>query len=220
MGTEVDEKDEDRQGKIDEGRKKIPEDITVEGGQEIPALVAAVIDQSENPTNLSQECLMKLKLQTGTVLSEIAALIESGPIDETDREPINEAVAFIENPTEDLLDIMKHTYSIGLVVSGYMMQGADVPPAIDAMNGYLLAFQCINRMSFVEREVREGDPNSSEVKDYISIALSEAITLSREYKGGNILSAVNELRSRLPMELQKKLDLQMERTNKALAARS
>lgn len=39
---------------------------------------------------------------------------------------------------------MSQTTIVGHVLAGYMMQGADLPPEIDAMHGHLLGLQCLN----------------------------------------------------------------------------
>lgn len=144
--------------------------------------------------HLAEELLLTLQSKTGIVLSDIAALFESGAIeDETDRRFVAEAVKFIENPTENLSDIMLHTTEIGQILGGYEMQEKNAPSEIDAMHAYLLTLQCINRINFVEKSLEQGSPYSSEIQHAMVLALDWATILSRGYQDNTLLSAVNEL---------------------------
>lgn len=144
--------------------------------------------------HLAQSLLITLQSKTGTILEEIAALLEGGTIrDETDRRTVAEAAAFIENPTENLSDIMKHTTHIGQLLGDYMVQGIDAPGEIDAMHAYLLSLQCINRINFVEAELEKGSADSSEINQAMVLALDWATILSRGYSDTTLLNAVNEL---------------------------
>lgn len=152
----------------------------------------------EDHAPLSRDLLLRLQSQTRKVLGDIAALFERGTItDETDRKFIMEAFGFIENPTENLSDAIGHTTHIGEVFGGYEMQGADPPPAIDAMHGYLWALQCIGRIKFIETALDQGSAGSSEVQHAMVMALQDAGMLLSAYKDGTFLGAVNELKSRL-----------------------
>lgn len=147
--------------------------------------------------HLAQDLLLELKSRTSKVLGDIAALLESGAVeDEADRGVISAAVAFVENPTENLADIMGHTTNIGSVIGGYDMQGMDPPPAIDAMHAYLLALQCINRINFIEAGIEQGS-GSPEIQHAIAQALDWATVLSGGYKDATLLGTVNELQVRL-----------------------
>jgi len=146
----------------------------------------------------SYNLLLRLKSQTRSVSGRIATLLEQGAIqDETDRQLVVEAVAFIENPTENLSEIMNHTTNIGIVEGGYDMQGAETPPEIIAMHGYLFALQCINQINFIENELEQSSPDSAKIKQALALALDWATILSRGYKDHTLLSAVNELQGRL-----------------------
>ncbi len=147
---------------------------------------------------LAHGLLLTLQSKKDTVLSGIAALLESGAIeDETDRSLVVAAVAFVENPTENLTDIMNHTTNIGLVLGGYEMQGVDVPPAIDAMHSYLFALQCINRIDFVEEELKKSPQASPEIQQAMVFALDWATILSKGYKDDTYLTAIRGLQARL-----------------------
>lgn len=147
---------------------------------------------------LAQDLMLGLKSKTRNVLGDVATLLQSGGVeDETDRGIVESAAAFLENPTEDLSEIMGHTTNIGAVLGGYEMQGADVPAAIDAMHAHFLALQCVNRMNFVEEELEKGSAGSAELQRIMAMALDWATILSRGYKDGTFLAAVNELQERL-----------------------
>lgn len=151
---------------------------------------------SENPIKLNpaQSLLLELQSKTGTVLRDIAASLERGTVqDETDRGFIEGAVAFIENPTENLSDIMVHTTHIGEVLGGYDLQGTHPPPEIDAMHAYLLALQCINQMNFVEQELEQGTPDFSAIHSAMVRAYDWATILAKGYKDVTFLNAVNSL---------------------------
>ncbi len=147
---------------------------------------------------LSQDLLLKMQSQTRGILDAAVALLEGGTVeDEVDREKIEKAAAFIENPTENLSDIMGHTTFIGHVMFGYMTQGEEYPPEIDALNGYLIALQCINRISFIEGEFAQGSPDSSKIQEAIALGSPWAKRLSKWYDDDAFLNTFNELRDRL-----------------------
>lgn len=147
--------------------------------------------------NISDALMLQLKSKTGSILSNVSALLESGAIEnEVDRKRVVNVAAFIEKPTDNLQDIMDNTISIGEVVCGYDEQGIDAPAAINTMHAHLLALQVINRMSFVETQLENGTADSSNIKEAISIAINWTTTLSKSYKDDSLLNPVNELKNR------------------------
>jgi len=141
--------------------------------------------------------MLQLKSKTGSILSNVSALLENGTLqDQVDRKFVMQVAAFIENPTENLQDIMDYMRIIGEVLGGYDEQGMDAPAAIDAMHGYLHALKCINRMSFIEAELEKGTADSSNIKEAMAIAINEATTLSKAYKDNTLLNPISELKDR------------------------
>jgi len=169
--------------------------------------VGAIIRPFWNPSKhseekqalLSPELSLKLKSQTGKISGDVSALLQRDAIkNKTDRKLVSEAKAFLENPSENLEKIMKHTTQIGQVLAGYEAQGAVLPPEIDAMHGYLLTLQCVNRIHFVEKELDSWFPSTKKMKIAMTQALDWATILSRKgYKDGTFLTAVNALQERV-----------------------
>lgn len=161
------------------------------------------IDEAEKPLDKEAidhiQLLTKLEIQKATVLTGVKRLIESGTIeDETDRNLVQEAATFIENPSENYEEIKQHRTRVGDVLVGYEMQGAELPPEIDALHAYLTSLQCINLITSVEQKLREGAPaNSPEIKNAMTWALDCALGLSKGYKDDTLLKVVQELQSRL-----------------------
>lgn len=152
--------------------------------------------QDDAQTPLAPELLLRLQFRARKILNDVGSEL-SAIQDEIDRQFIIAAFRFIENPTEDLAEIMNHTTHIGEVIGGYDMQGMAPPPAIDAMHAYLFTLQCINRMNFVEVKLSQGSPISQEIQHAMAQALDWATLLARGYKDETMLSAVNELQGRL-----------------------
>jgi len=156
-------------------------------------------------SNISEDLLPKLHSQTRGVLDGVEALLANGIEDANDRTIVSAAMAFIEHPTEHLPDIILHTGNIGMVLVGYDMQGADIPPEIDAMNAYLLTLQCINRIKFIEGWHDKSTTSSPDTQQIprqtidltMEFALSEAAVLSRQYKDNTLNDALNELKDRI-----------------------
>ncbi len=150
-----------------------------------------------SPDHLSQELVLKMESQKVKILRDIAELLECGGIeDEVDREIVVGATEFIENPSEELSEIMSQTVNIGAVLAGYDMQGVNFPPQIDAMQGYLFALQCINIIKFVEEALMQGSSDFSKIQKAMSRGADWAITLSKWYNDDTFLSAFNELQER------------------------
>lgn len=144
--------------------------------------------------HLSQDLLIKMQSQTRNILDAVERITIE---DEVDRKKVAEAAVFIESPTENLSDIMSHTTPIGQVLGGYAMQGVEPPSEIDAMHGYLVALQCINRINFIEEELAQGSPDISGVQQAMINVSDCARTLSKGYNDNTFLDALNELRDRL-----------------------
>ncbi|NIA02312.1 MAG: hypothetical protein GWP15_02930 [Nitrospirae bacterium] len=145
---------------------------------------------------ISQNLLLKMEPQRNKILGDIATLLERGDIeDKIDRELVVKAVAFIENPTEDLSDITSHTTIIGQALT--TMQEA--PSEIVAMYSYFFALQCINRINFVEEKLSQETPaDSPEIRKAMSRGLDWATTLSIGHNDHiSLITAFHELQARL-----------------------
>ncbi len=154
-------------------------------------------DYSEGQSG--QDPLFPLKLETGRILSGITSLLGRDAVqDQTDRRLLMDAVAFIENPTENLGDIMNHTTNMGVVMGGYEMQGADIPTEIYAMNAYLVALQCIHCIHFVEAELERKVIIPAQIQEAMAMALDMATILSEGWaQDDTLLRAVHALEARL-----------------------
>lgn len=144
--------------------------------------------------HISQELELYLDSKKAKVLSDITTLLEHGCIeDEVDRGIVVGAVAFIENPSEEISAIMGQTKNIGQVLAGYMMSGADLPPEIDAIHGYLFALQCINKIKLIEAELLKESPDALVIQEAMARGSDWAITLSKGYNDDTFLNAFNDL---------------------------
>ncbi len=163
-----------------------------------PIWKALTRQPAEKHVSPSPDLSLMLKSGKRKVLDDISALLKRDTIkDETDRKLLKEAAAFIENPTENPADIKKQTMNIGQVLGGYEQQGAKLPPEIDALHRYLLTFSCINQVNFIEKELKQGSPDLTKIKQAMVWAIDPATHLSRAYNDGSLLSAVNELQRKL-----------------------
>lgn len=124
------------------------------------------------PVRASQNLLLALPARAVHIAGEFSALILSGAIED-------ETAAFILQPTGKLEDVMDHTTSMGQVLMGYEMLGAELPPPIDALHSYLLAFQCIIAMNVVEAALEQASPDLLRIRRVMKGALDWATILSR-----------------------------------------
>ena len=144
--------------------------------------------------HFAQDFLLKLKSQTSRIISAMRTLLANGTIeDEVDRILIEEAVTFIEKPTEDYLDIQGHTTNIGQVLGGYEMQGVDLPQEIDEIHRYLLGLQCVNRIKCIEEELEKDSPDASKMQNAMVQLLDLITILTRGYKDDTLLNAIEQL---------------------------
>jgi hypothetical protein len=148
--------------------------------------------------NHSGDLMVLLEARKGQVLHTAGELLQSDTIaDETDRQILKEGMAFIETPTTTLREIMDITANIGMVMGGYDMQGADIPPAIDAMHAYLLALQCINRFEFIETESGKDPADGAAIKSAMVQIMDWASILAKGYNDPDMLKAAKELEEEL-----------------------
>jgi hypothetical protein len=158
--------------------------------------VAETVAEKSSP--LAPELSTKLKSQVKKVVDDIAALLKSETLqDKADIRILTDARSFIENPTEKLEDITKHSTDVGQVLGGYDQQGIDAPTAIDALNRYLLTLICVNRIKYIEEAIEKGTAASPEVKYAMKMADDRATLLSRGYKDDTLLAATKKLQERL-----------------------
>ena len=157
------------------------------------------LDSPDRPHDyLSQELVLKAESQKVKILNDIAALLESGGIeDEVDQGIVRGAIAFIENPSEELSGIMSQTTIIAQVLAGYMMQGLDYPPEVDAIHGYLFGLQCISIIKLIEQAVNSPDSSAVKIKKLMKRGRDWAKTLSKGYHDDTFHNAFNELGSNL-----------------------
>lgn len=144
--------------------------------------------------DLSEDLLIKMQSRTRAILDDVERITIE---DEVDRNRVMKAGVFIENPTENLSDIRSNTTSIAHVVAGYMMQGAECPPEIDAMHGYLMALQCINLMKFIEEALVQGAFDQLVIQDAMIRGKGNAKNLSKAYNDDTFLNAFDELQDKL-----------------------
>lgn len=156
-------------------------------------------DSSNYPqSHPSEDLSISLNSKKVIVLEAISTLLEGEEIkDETDRNTVSEAKAFIESDTENLSEIQSHTTKIGQVIAGYEMQGDNAPPAIETMYCHLLMLSCINRIRFIEGELEKVSPDTAQIKQAMVWALDPATHLSRGYKDNTLLMAVKGLQDRI-----------------------
>lgn len=129
-------------------------------------------EEGHPPVRASRNLLLALPARAVHIASQISALILSGNIeDETDRGLVSEAAAFILRPTGKLEEIMNHTTNMGQVLMGYEVSGAELPPPIDALHSYLLAFQCIIIMNVVEAELEQASPDLPNIQGAMTRAI-------------------------------------------------
>lgn len=152
----------------------------------------------EIPTSLTPNALPEP--QKRDVAAAVKALLQHGTIENaTDRRLIAEATAFIETPTENLSDIMRYTSNIGEVLSGYMMQGAEAPPEVDALHGHLHALLCQYHIRSVRTELKQAAPDFPRIQDSMRLALGFAKILSKGYRDDSLLQEVQELQRNIDL---------------------
>jgi len=133
------------------------------------------------------------KPNTREVTAALRALLQREPLsDATDESLIAEAMAFVEVPTDDYAAIKKHGENIGIVLSGYLQQGMESPPEIDALHKYYQILLCRNRMDFVRAELQQGAPDQEAIRSQVRMARMYAKAV-KEYGDGTLLEEVEEL---------------------------
>lgn len=149
--------------------------------------------------HVGEELKSQLLLRAAEVVRAARGLIAYGELqDVADQNVVNGAAAFIENPSENLADVMKQSELVGQVVSGYEMQGAEAPIEVDAVYAHLLALQCTYKISFIETELEQNlDPSSAVVQQAMTVVLDWAKVLAKAYKDTTILDAVNALQEEM-----------------------
>jgi len=138
-----------------------------------------------------------LKAQKPKVMHDVTALLGTDKIqDATDRQTVEAALRFVENSDGGSRRFLKHTADIGQVIGDYASQGLDVPSALDALNAYLLAFQCTSHIFFMERAFDSGTTESGGAKYAMKCAVQDANILSDGYKDRTFIDAVKDIQEK------------------------
>lgn len=145
--------------------------------------------------HVGEELKSQLGLRAANVVGAARGWVEKGVfIDAVDRDVVSAAMAFMESPTENLAEIKKQAEIISQVLCGYMMQGEDTPPELDAVYNYLMTLQGANQISFIEAKLEEGvDVNTAEIQEPLTEVLGWAKVIARDCKDDTLLKAVNVL---------------------------
>ncbi len=83
------------------------------------------------------------------------------------------------------------------VISGYEMQGQDVPPEIDAAYVQLCVLQCQFHINAVTTELQQGTPDKAKIQQSMQLAVEVANVLARGYKQDAMRVAVAALQTRI-----------------------
>ncbi len=159
-------------------------------------------DSPENSPRIFGNLLPLLESKKRGVLHAVHFFLQNVTIDSTDRDIITKAMAFIENPTGNLADMKNQTADIEQVICGFMMEGKNIPKAIENMAAYLWTLQCIHGIQFIEAAIQDGSIQSAAILIALNHVHDWATTLAKGYKDHTILNAVNELRTKLPQQPQ------------------
>jgi hypothetical protein len=185
-----------------------------EGSKEAADIAAVSATVS---TDVYQGFLLNGRMEKRTILGGIDRFLRREDADDADRGIIDSAVKFIENPTNNLEDVQAHTTDVAMVMAMWPGDAASILE-VDAMHAYLLSLQCINRINFVVNNFNN-PADYKKVFDAMLLATDEAVTVSEGYEDDTLLKAVDELKARLPMEMQLKLLAHRERMETAIKAR-
>lgn len=137
-------------------------------------------------------------LQTGEIAAAIRALLAGETIkDAGDRRHIEEALAFVNAPTQDLSDIERHASSVGEVCGGYFMQGAEPPPEVDALNKHCQMLLCWHYLSDAEAQLAQVPRDPAKIAYSVGFAMDIATTVSKQYHDDSLLKEARALQEKV-----------------------
>ncbi|MEQ1849876.1 MAG: hypothetical protein ABL890_04790 [Candidatus Peribacteraceae bacterium] len=137
-------------------------------------------------------------LEIGSLYSQLVSLVSQQIrlLCKSDKMWIEEAIAFLDAPTELVSDIERHASNIGEVLAGYMQQGEDFPPEIDALHCQLSSLLYRHYVTSFKTESGKHPCRTEKVKLAYSYALDIAKALSRGYQDDSFLKEVESLHTK------------------------
>lgn len=135
--------------------------------------------------------------QTGEITAAIQELLAGGTIADEDKRHIAEALEFMNAPTQSLPDIARHASSIGEVLGGYYMQGAEPPPEVDALNRHFQMLLCQCHMNNAATGLEQVPLNLPEIRHAVQFALDIAKTFAKGYHDDSLLKQTLALMARI-----------------------
>ncbi len=140
--------------------------------------------------------------EIGEILESVRLLLTDGTIEDADdRKTIEEALAFLENPTEDFEEIKRHLKDIGMVLAYNYREIKDQPPALNDINRRLFTLasqQCIN---LIEAELKNKASESQRLQELLMTALNFTGVLVKYYDDSVLHSRVIEIQEQLGDEV-------------------
>lgn len=118
--------------------------------------------------------------------------------DVTDRHIVEQALLYIQNPTE-LSELSRHRSDISTVCTGYDMSGEDVPTAIDNLHRDLIEAECRMHIAAAETELSAETPNVATIETHVLRALDNARVLSKGFGRPALLANVQTVQARIEM---------------------
>ncbi len=144
----------------------------------------------------SSEEIEPKQIDTGSVTGKIQHLLTDEILtDPVDRKIIEEALLFLQSPTESIEEIKRHTSDVGSVVAGYMIRGEEPPAEIDAIYGQLITMNCQFHIDLVKAEKAAAEPDDSTIQKCMLVALNLAREIAKEYGNASCLAEVERLQN-------------------------
>jgi hypothetical protein len=158
------------------------------------------IEEPEAELPVAEQAQQTPAVDTAGVAGAIHALLAGETItDPVDRQYLTGATDFLRSITgaERLADMATHASNLAEVISGYEMQGQDVPPEIDAAYVQLCVLQCQFHINAVTAELQQAAPDKAIMKQSMLLAMEVANVLAKGYKQEAMLIVVRALQAKI-----------------------
>jgi hypothetical protein len=132
-------------------------------------------EEKETPDDckLGKEPEKQAPLETNEISEAVRLLLSDGTIEDfLDELIIREAVAFLENPTEDLEKTKMHLVGIGMILAMNYGGIEDQPPVLNEINHRLFMLISKQHIKIIESELEKEEPDTEKIDASIKKAFN------------------------------------------------
>ena len=156
------------------------------------------IPETPDKKRLAEEPGKPAPLETDEDITAVRLLLTGSTIEDIDNKRIiNNAVEFLENPTEKPEETLPHLLGIGMILAMNYGEIEDQPPVLNEINHRLFILISEQHIKIIESELKKEKIDTEKIDASIKSALNFTGVLVKSYSESVLRNRVIELQEQL-----------------------